>query len=151
MGENRADPENPYEILGTWEVTKQADGHIRALYIQQQTAANPHPIAEVEFIGKNAQNRHYHTESIALVGGPTILSALTEESNHGNHDAVVWKGRIWGALGTPPESPSALRETWTISTEKHATVLHAEVEIMNSEGQFVLIAIDDCAKSRSKQ
>ncbi len=151
VGEDRANPQNPYEILGTWEVTKQADGRIRAVYTQHQTAANPYPIAEVEFIGKNAHNRHYHTESISLVGGPTIVSAFTTESNPGNHDTVVWKGRSWGALGTPFESPRALRETWTISTEKNATAIHVKVEIMNSEDQFVLIAIDDCIKSGAKK
>lgn len=154
VGEDRADPQNPHEILGTWEVTQQADGQIRAVYTQQQTAANPYPITEVEFIGKNAHNRHYHTESISLVGGPTIVSAFTVESNHGNHDnydTVIWKGRNWGALGTPFESPQDLQETWTISTAKNATVIHAEVEIKNSEGQFVLIAIDDGIKSRAKQ
>lgn len=151
VGEDRANPQNPYEILGTWKVTKQADGRIRAVYTQQQTAANPYPIAEVEFIGKNAHNRHYHTESISLVGGPTIVSAFTTESTHGNHDTVVWKGRSWGALGTPFESPRALRETWTISTEKSATAIHVEVEMMNSEDQFVLIAIDECTKSSAKK
>ena len=151
VGEDRVDSHNPHEILGTWEVTKQADGHIRAVYTQHQTAANPYPITEVEFIGKNARNRHYHTESISLVGGPTIVSAFTEESNHGNRDTVVWKGRNWGALGTSFESPQDLQQTWTISTAKNATTIHVEVEIKNSDGQFVVIAVDDCTKNGAKQ